>query len=373
MDQIFDSLNGSELYPQSGKPLRCALSDKSPHIEFWQEEAKSKIQNWEFCFDPSADRRLNRERKTNPPPCRPGKRRSSVSHPPSQWGWITSINAAIHVWNVLSEAGFQYLQLRNLNQDALENLFGAVRSYCGSNFNPTTSHFTAALKTAVINNLAFKGYSGNCQPDNASVLTDLQSFLLGHKSSTHDQVSSGVVVECCDKSYVRAVTEIEIAVQGGEASVMPAAYVAGYVARKVLNIVSCNECGKLLMGCEEDFCNTAISFKEFEATSRKLTYPSQNLVTVVAHCELSFEEIMCTCSHSNNLLATISNKLAGKCDFLWLREGECQEHCDVIEHTILKSLCEILVRWWCKRFNRNLISSKKNLKHARKMSILKHK
>ncbi|XP_063244533.1 uncharacterized protein LOC134544224 isoform X2 [Bacillus rossius redtenbacheri] len=373
VDAIFDSFNGTEQYPQSGKPLRCALSANSPHIEFWQDEAKSKVQKWEFCFDPTADRRLNRERKQKPPPLTPGKHRSLVSRPPSQWGWITSMNAAVHVWRVLSEAGFRFLQLRNLNQDALENLFGAIRSYCGSNYNPTIYQFSAALKTAVINSLAFKGYSGNCQADHATVLSDLHTFLFGLEPSDKNASSGDVVVKPCYDSYVNAVADIENAVQCGDISVLPDAYVAGYIVRKVLKKVVCEECSRLLVGSEEDFCNTAICFKEFSDTTSRLTYPSQCTVKLVRQCALLFEGIMASISHSNDLLKTVSIEFENKCDFMWLKEGKCQEHLDIIKNFLMKGICEILVRWWCKRVNRNLISSKKMKKHCRKMSVLSHR
>ncbi|XP_063218623.1 uncharacterized protein LOC134528887 [Bacillus rossius redtenbacheri] len=190
VDELFDSFNGSDRYPDTGKPLRCCLSESSPHLEYWQEKAKSLIHNWQFCTDPVADRRLRRERKQKTPPLRPGKKRCTVSHPPSQWGWITSINAVINVWNVVSEAGFSYLQLRALNQNPLENLFGSIRSYCGANTNPTCVQFAAALKTAIVNGLAFKSFS----------------------------------------------------VETGDASILSSAYVAVFIAHKLLEKVKCDKC-----------------------------------------------------------------------------------------------------------------------------------
>lgn len=37
MDKVFDSVNGSTLYPKNGKELRCAIRSGSPHIQFWNE------------------------------------------------------------------------------------------------------------------------------------------------------------------------------------------------------------------------------------------------------------------------------------------------------------------------------------------------
>lgn len=37
MDKVFDSTNGSTINSISGKPLRCAIKNGSPHIQFWNE------------------------------------------------------------------------------------------------------------------------------------------------------------------------------------------------------------------------------------------------------------------------------------------------------------------------------------------------
>jgi len=37
MDKVFDSTNGSTINAICGKPLRCAIKNGSPHIQFWNE------------------------------------------------------------------------------------------------------------------------------------------------------------------------------------------------------------------------------------------------------------------------------------------------------------------------------------------------
>lgn len=44
MDQVFDSVNESNVRPQNGQMLRCAVSKSSPHIEFWNEAIKFSSQ-----------------------------------------------------------------------------------------------------------------------------------------------------------------------------------------------------------------------------------------------------------------------------------------------------------------------------------------
>ncbi|XP_033608842.1 uncharacterized protein LOC117282608 isoform X2 [Cryptotermes secundus] len=152
VDNLFDTFNGGTSVGQ-GKALRCPLSDNSPHIELWKR-ASMGIKSWIFLKD--------------------GK--SAFLHPPpSQNGWLIDIAAAQYVWRTLKEAGFQYLLTKTLNQDPLENTFGAIRLNCGSNNNPTVGQFVDALKTSIINGLAFRGLGEtNCEDDGATLLDNLQ-------------------------------------------------------------------------------------------------------------------------------------------------------------------------------------------------------
>jgi len=40
MDMVFDSVNGSSVKSKHGKPLRAAVTDKSPHLPFWTSAIK---------------------------------------------------------------------------------------------------------------------------------------------------------------------------------------------------------------------------------------------------------------------------------------------------------------------------------------------
>jgi hypothetical protein len=107
IDSLFDSLNGSQLRPSEGKNLKCALS----------KDSKSGQLRTNFKFVE---------------------------------GWEITIRAIMHLWQNLK--GLQYLSLRNLNQDPVENLFCQVRQHGVCNTNPTCHQFVAALKTVIINN-----------------------------------------------------------------------------------------------------------------------------------------------------------------------------------------------------------------------------
>ncbi|KAF2900264.1 hypothetical protein ILUMI_05922, partial [Ignelater luminosus] len=48
---------------------------------------------------------------------------------------------------------FHLLNLRNLNQDNVGNLFSKIRQHGVTNINPNAHQFIAALKTVVVNSI----------------------------------------------------------------------------------------------------------------------------------------------------------------------------------------------------------------------------
>ena len=108
IDQLFDSLNSSQFHNHEGKPFRSALSVNSPHIEFWSK-LLPKLNNWKIFENNNG---LN------------GKIRNNFSFVKS---WQKTIRAVIYLWGILKDKGLKFLNLRNLNQDPLEHLFGQIR------------------------------------------------------------------------------------------------------------------------------------------------------------------------------------------------------------------------------------------------------
>jgi len=78
------------------------------------------------------------------------KESEPIRLPPSQTSCLITIGAVQHAWRKVSEEH----ETRNLNQDALENTFGAIPLQCGANNNPSVGQFVDALKTVIIKGLA---------------------------------------------------------------------------------------------------------------------------------------------------------------------------------------------------------------------------
>lgn len=68
-------------------------------------------------------------------------------------GWQSTIRSIRALWLHLQDIGFSFLNLRNLNQDHVENLFSKIRQHGISNTNPNTHQFVAALKTVIVNSI----------------------------------------------------------------------------------------------------------------------------------------------------------------------------------------------------------------------------
>lgn len=79
VDELFDSFNGTAKFPPDGKELKCCVKNDSAHIPYWKK-AYEMVEKWRFL------RRKNGLIKT--------------SKPPSQIGWLTTIN---ELWKFLHE------------------------------------------------------------------------------------------------------------------------------------------------------------------------------------------------------------------------------------------------------------------------------
>ena len=201
-DNLFDSFNGC-IKNKSGKPLRSPLSDDSIHMAFWQQ-AVHFVNSWHFQ--------------------RPDRR---TFRPPSQEGWLTTINAVMQLWKSVREEceDIRFLSVRCLNQDPLENVFGSVRANCGANNNPTVPQFVDALKTCIINGLAFQNLkNANCLDDDADLLSNLQTFLgsdvVTDKRSAFTPYTADTNSVTCDK-------EPDVSFNVNRLSI---AYVSGFTA-----------------------------------------------------------------------------------------------------------------------------------------------
>ncbi|KAL4719467.1 hypothetical protein ACJJTC_012797, partial [Scirpophaga incertulas] len=151
IDKLFDALNSDSSDLRRGKPQATNMTATSPHTKFFSD-MKIFFENMKYIGSP---------RK-----------------PPSQEGWIWTINGVGRLWrNLVQKYKIRSLATRRLQQDPLENLFGCIRGNCGSNTNPTCGQFVAGLKTAILSNLSHLGTTGNCEIDHNKIINNLDALL----------------------------------------------------------------------------------------------------------------------------------------------------------------------------------------------------
>lgn len=135
-----------------------------------------------------------------------------------------------------------------MNQDALENFFGCLRS-CQHSKSLIATHFRAAYGTTFIKNLSSAhSIKSNCEPDTSkALLTDLNKFFLNYdvvketdsnsdESDTDDDDNTGVF----DPLFIFSNNEIDFI--NNEAI----ADVSSSVCDKMLKITECINCRKTL-------------------------------------------------------------------------------------------------------------------------------
>nr|XP_015839960.1 PREDICTED: uncharacterized protein LOC107398910 isoform X1 [Tribolium castaneum] len=89
IDQLFDSCNGTTKYSKrESKPLKCAIREDSPHINFWTD-LLAKINNWKIINKATGKNVTNQFHFIN--------------------GWKVTIRSIIAIWHDLQNLGLEYL------------------------------------------------------------------------------------------------------------------------------------------------------------------------------------------------------------------------------------------------------------------------
>lgn len=189
------------------------------------------------------------------------------SKPPSQDGWLRTMNAIELIFKNLKNYNINTLCVRRLNQDPLENCFEYIRSNCNCNPNPTLVQFIAALKTSIITNLINNNKNRNCLDDNNDILDNFKVFLhKGCEQKINDADCSTVFPA---EISVEGVEELDVPQSSGE--IQACAYVCGFIARNIA--INCEQCKKIMLADPNtEVCHLFTSFKEYDDVKCILKY-----------------------------------------------------------------------------------------------------
>ncbi|CAH2992232.1 unnamed protein product [Chilo suppressalis] len=144
-DQLFDSVNGASILShKKGKPLRTAVTEKSPHHKFWQDSIK-KLETIKYVDTAGNEKTV-----------------------PSLKKIVITLNSYVRLWQFLKNHEIKIMRPRYYNSDPIENFFGQVRAYNYRSNDPNCHSFKCTFKSLLITRfIKFHNGTFNCEDDPA--------------------------------------------------------------------------------------------------------------------------------------------------------------------------------------------------------------
>jgi hypothetical protein len=207
--------------------------------------------------------------------------------------------------------------------------------------------FVDALKTSIINGLAFRGLCGtNCDDDGATILVNLQSLRAPDASSQNPSTSHGKETPGDGPESFHVAQQVQkdtdSEVHAGNMELFSIACVSGTIAREVFRGLSCDACRTCLTSELLLPTNVFIYFKKHSDTEQSLTYPSEKLVETVGTAVTLMKSMMAEVAHLSSVEQHITAAIKNSIDFEWIWCTGCSLHHQEIVGDIVRCLNEIL-------------------------------
>ncbi|CAK1597444.1 unnamed protein product [Parnassius mnemosyne] len=338
-DELFDAVNADSPDLRRGKKYSTNLNKKTPHLALFRN-MREFISNMKYI--------------------------GSKSNPPSQEGWIHTLNAIERLWKNLQAIGIKSLPTRRLNQDPLENCFGCIRYSCGSNNSPTINQFIAGIKTAIISNLKHSGHKKNCEDDTAIISNNLSNFLTPNISPI---VKSPTLQFDDTKEMENLLFDAVEAVEQGTSESQACGYVCGFIFKK-LRHSNCQDCRKAFLSDTQEIIHRFTNFKEYDPAQNSLNYVGKDMVTCVEMMANIINKYLKANAYRIEVKINIFSAL--ECvDFSFLKK--CIHHLVLNENHLKVSTFFIITKRYCVLRNRDMDDEEKKKTLERKMRILKNK
>lgn len=319
MDKIFDSVNGSYKKNKYAKPLLGPATPNSIHHKTWSE-GKNVFRSMKFVT--SAGR---------------------VETVPTIDNWVWTLDGiAVLIKKLQNNFEITSVWLRHLNQDPVENFFGAVRSHGCRNNNPTCDQFESAFATLLINNLNSVHTRGkNCEGDFCDSLYTLIINENCEATSSTCTVDLGSILEI-------NFTPIEEK-QNDPRIIAPLQYVSGYFLKKVKSVIykNCDRCKvDFSSDCEIEY----IKLREY-AGKRWLCTPSNDLIITISNMQDIVNYILKESFQKKNLKEIIKTSMLVLIDFNFIK---CSQHKNKTIDYLINIVSRCFIFNYCKSINKIL-------------------
>lgn len=266
----------------------------------------------------------------------------------------------IGLYDDLKNSGFEYMMTSRLNQDCLENYFSQIRSLGGHNCNPTAYEFHSSFKIACVNILTDIRKNKNCQDDDDSFLIELIKAPSEEKMILTDEEFDEVLVNLESK-----IDSTEDNFDFVEENVI--AYLAGYVAKRILEEIKCRSCSSLLTDQEKKLTNSTIFiyFKQYLHLDieQGLTYPSSELLKCIMFIIYLCDELFCDILYKDKVLSITKKAIEEKTNFTNI--CKCAEHGDVVKVKIIEIISKLCLKIHLRELNKPISKNNLDLKRLR--------
>lgn len=343
-DRLFDAVNADTPDLRGGKKHSTNMTATSPHLELFKE-MKDFIKNMKYV--------------------------GSRSNPPSQEGWIHTLNAIERLWRNLQKKHINSLSTRRLNQDPLENFFGCVRYNSGSNYNPTFVQFVAGVKTAIISNLRHTGRNKNCEDDDGFINNNLTNFLIADLNSEKSIVNvpdAEEIVTFEDEEVESILADVIEEVEKITSESQACTYVCGFIFKK-LRHSSCQYCRNAFLTDSPEAIHIFTSFKEYDEGQQSLNYVNQNMVICIQTMANIMTQYLETSSFHTKIRLKIMSAL-DRVDFSFL--NKCKDHFEKNKIHLKNSVFCIYMKRFITMKNRMMEEEEKQRAVERKLRILRN-
>jgi hypothetical protein len=330
-DKLFDSVNGSAQLPPPGKNLRCVVTQKSEHISFWQS-----------CLPIISSMYFTGEH-------------SGVSKPPCLKNWVFSLRGLIYLTPKLFSANLTKFAPRCFNQDPVENFFSCIRNYGFRNTNPTCSSFITSCKSLIVNNFVSPHSAGaNCESDESiGSLDNLRNFV---EQRNLERVAPEV--DPLSFSNFEVVPNV--------VANYTSAYVAGFVARKVLTKNgACDLCKEKMCSKVNLKENVLIVERQYEACN--LIHPSSHFTAIfrqITKCLLgNIPKFILCYSIKTKLMSIVLNEFEADIAAMF-----CKQHRETV-FLFVKVCVNTVFYSYLAKINKTL--SRKDLRYTNENPVIK--